>query len=63
VERRLQDAYQTEYHGLRPGELLALHVQRELWEAYLRFRLAPAQRSNAAVPGDRPPADGNRDPH
>ncbi len=63
VERRLQDAYQTEYHGLRPGELLALYVQRELWEAYLRSIPGPALRSDATGPDGSPHTDEARDSH
>ncbi len=32
IERTAGDAFQAEYYGLRPGTLLAVFINRELWE-------------------------------
>jgi predicted membrane-bound mannosyltransferase len=34
----LKSGYQTEYFGLRPGVLLALHIRQDLWSAFLNSR-------------------------
>ena len=36
VEKRLRDKYQLEYFGLRPGVLLAMYVQSDLWDAIMK---------------------------
>ena len=38
LERYLGDKYQSAYYELRPGVLLVLHVQKGLWEKFLRER-------------------------
>ena len=35
LDPRLHDRYHTEYFGLRPGVLLVLMVQQELWDRYI----------------------------
>ncbi|MEI6655691.1 MAG: flippase activity-associated protein Agl23 [Verrucomicrobiota bacterium] len=35
LEPLLQDRYHTEFYGLRPGVLLVLNIQQDLWERYL----------------------------
>ncbi len=46
LDRALGDAYVSEYYGLRPDVLLALYVERPLWERFLETRGpgAPAAR-------------------
>jgi len=35
LEPRLHDRYHTEFYGLRPGVLLVLNIQQDLWDRYL----------------------------
>jgi len=35
----LEDNYLSEYYGLRPEVLLALHIKRDLWENFLQSRV------------------------
>ena len=37
----LQDSHQTEFYGLRPEVLLALHIRKDLWERFLESRRRP----------------------
>jgi uncharacterized protein (TIGR03663 family) len=39
LDPRLRDRYHTEYFGLRPGVLLVLMVQQDLWDRYLLTKL------------------------
>jgi uncharacterized protein (TIGR03663 family) len=39
LERYLGDKYQSAYYELRPGVLLVLYVQKDLWEKFLRERI------------------------
>jgi uncharacterized protein (TIGR03663 family) len=38
LDQSLGDDYITEYYGLRPGTLLALHIRRGLWDRFIRER-------------------------
>ena len=38
IERTAGDAFQIEYYGLRPGVLLTVFIDRELWNAFLERR-------------------------
>lgn len=38
LEPDLQDTHQTEFYGLRPEVLLALHIRKDLWEKFLESR-------------------------
>lgn len=38
LQHRLQGNFQSEYYGLRPGVLLALHIKKDLWNAFLQHR-------------------------
>lgn len=39
LESSLEDTHRSEYYGLRPGVLLALHIREDLWEVY--FKVEP----------------------
>lgn len=38
VEERLKRSYQTEFYGLRPGVLLQVFIDADLWEAFMETR-------------------------
>jgi len=38
---RLQEDYEREFHGLRPGVLLHVYIRRDLWDAFLDNQDAP----------------------
>ncbi len=45
LEPLLHDRYHTEFYGLRPGVLLVLNIQQDLWDRYLLEKTsAPATR-------------------
>ena len=37
----LEDKFQSEYYGLRPGVVLVLHIREDLWQKYLKHRILP----------------------
>jgi predicted membrane-bound mannosyltransferase len=41
LEPLLRDRYHTEFYGLRPGVLLVLNIQQDLWDCYLRKKSPP----------------------
>jgi uncharacterized protein (TIGR03663 family) len=52
LDQHLQDAYQVNYYGMRaPSVVLALYIERELWNEYVERRLrTQTQPSGAALP-------------
>ena len=38
LSRRFLAGYQTEYYGLRPEVLLAVHIKKDLWDLFLKHR-------------------------
>ena len=38
VERRLRDAYQSEYYGQRPEVLMTVFIRQDLWDAFIKTR-------------------------
>jgi uncharacterized protein (TIGR03663 family) len=40
VERRLRGEYQTECYGQRPEVLMTVFIRRDLWEAFMKTRIA-----------------------
>jgi uncharacterized protein (TIGR03663 family) len=41
LEPLLRDRYHTEFYGLRPGVLLVLNIQQDLWDCYLQKKSPP----------------------
>ena len=41
IERTLGEGYVSEFYGLRPGVLLTLFIERDLWERFLAARRTP----------------------
>jgi len=37
----LEDKFQTEHYGLRPGVVLVLHIREDLWQQYLKLKILP----------------------
>ena len=44
LEPLLLDRYHTEFYGLRPGVLLVLNIQQDLWDRYLQHQAPAATR-------------------
>ncbi|MCK4337829.1 MAG: hypothetical protein KAX11_07780, partial [Candidatus Aminicenantes bacterium] len=38
LSRRFLAGYQTEYYGLRPEVLLAVHIKKDLWDLFIKHR-------------------------
>ena len=39
AEKKINGSYHVEYFGLRPNEIVAVHVRTDLWDAYLKSRV------------------------
>ena len=39
LEAAILDNYQSEFYGLRPEVLLSIHIQKDLWEEFMRSRM------------------------
>ncbi|MBN2246489.1 MAG: TIGR03663 family protein [Candidatus Aminicenantes bacterium] len=40
IESRLGDRFVSEYYGLRPGVLLSLYIDKDLWDEFIKTRTA-----------------------
>ncbi|MDH5706112.1 MAG: TIGR03663 family protein [Candidatus Aminicenantes bacterium] len=38
LQLQIRDSYQSEYYGLRPEVLLALHIRKDLWDKFIKER-------------------------